>query len=137
MLGTERVLHRAVREHRQVEEPPGFDESIYTYGTSGTPDHARRANRLAEWEGRLATVLFPSGLAAVAYAFLPFVAPGDHVLIPANVYDPVKTLANGLLKRMNVTVEQYGPAGSVPALPPRSPNTVLVWWKRRAPSRWK
>ena len=56
-----------------------------------------------------ALCLCTSGLAAVAYAFLPFVAPGDHVLIPANVYDPVKTLANGLLKRMNVTVEQYDP----------------------------
>ena len=85
----------------------GFDESIYTYGTSGTPTTRDLQNRIAEWEGGFNTVLFPSGLAAVAYAFLPFVAPGDHVLIPSNVYDPVKTLCNGLLKRMNVAVEFF------------------------------
>ena len=69
----------------------------------------------------------PSGLAAVAYAFLPFVAPGDHVLIPANVYDPVKTLANGLLKRMNVTVEQYDPLVGAGIAAQIKPNTKLVW----------
>jgi cystathionine beta-lyase len=105
----------------------GFDESVYTYGTSGTPTTRDLQNRLLEWEGGYNTVLFPSGLAAVAFAFLPFVAPGDHVLIPANVYEPVKTLANGLLKRMDVVVEQYDPLIGAAIAAQIKPNTKLVW----------
>lgn len=105
----------------------GFNEAVYTYGTSGTPTTRDLQNRIAEWEGGYNAVLFPSGLAAVAYAFLPFVQPGDHVLVPSNVYEPVKTLANGLLKQMNVAVEQYDPmVGSGIATQIKS-NTKIVW----------
>ncbi|HPG62583.1 MAG TPA: PLP-dependent transferase, partial [Casimicrobium sp.] len=109
MPGTERASTVLFENVSKWKNRSGFDESIYTYGTSGTPTTRDLQNRIAEWEGGFASVLFPSGLAAVAYAFLPFVAPGDHVLIPSNVYDPVKTLSNGLLKQMGVTVEQYDP----------------------------
>ena len=125
--GTERASTVLFENIDKWKNRSGFDESIYTYGTSGTPTTRDLQNRLAEWEGGFATVLFPSGLAAVAYAFLPFVAPGDHVLIPANVYDPVKTLANGLLKRMNVTVEQYDPLVGAGIAAQIKPNTRLVW----------
>lgn len=125
--GTERASTVLFENIDKWKNRSGFDESIYTYGTSGTPTTRDLQNRLAEWEGGFATVLFPSGLAAVAYAFLPFVAPGDHVLIPANVYDPVKTLANGLLKRMNVTVEQYDPLVGAGIAAQIKPNTKLVW----------
>ena len=105
----------------------GLDESSYVYGTVGTPTTRDLQNRIAEWEGGHNAVLFPSGLAAVAYAFLPFVAPGDHVLVPSNVYDPVKTLCNGLLKRMNVTVEYYDPHLGAGIAAQMKPNTKLVW----------
>ena len=125
--GTERASTVLFENIDKWKNRSGFDESIYTYGTSGTPTTRDLQNRLAEWEGGFATVLFPSGLAAVAYAFLPFVAPGDHVLIPANVYDPVKSLANGLLKRMNVAVEQYDPLVGAGIAAQIKPNTRLVW----------
>lgn len=125
--GTERASTVLFENIDKWKNRSGFDESIYTYGTSGTPTTRDLQNRLAEWEGGFATVLFPSGLAAVAFAFLPFVAPGDHVLIPANVYDPVKGLANGLLKRMNVTVEQYDPLIAAGIAAQIKPNTRLVW----------
>lgn len=125
--GTERASTVLFDDISKWKNRSGFDESIYTYGTSGTPTTRDLQNRLLEWEGGYNTVLFPSGLAAVAFAFLPFVEPGDHVLIPSNVYDPVKTLANGLLKRMNVAVEQYDPlVGAGIAAQIRS-NTKLVW----------
>jgi cysteine-S-conjugate beta-lyase len=125
--GTERASTVLFENIDKWKNRSGFDESIYTYGTSGTPTTRDLQNRIAEWEGGFASVLFPSGLAAVAYAFIPFVAPGDHVLIPSNVYDPVKTLANGLLKQMNVHVEQYDPmiGGDIAAL--IRLNTKLVW----------
>ena len=125
--GTERastVLFDSVAKWKQRS---GLDESSYVYGTVGTPTTRDLQNRIAEWEGGFNSVLFPSGLAAVAYAFLPFVEPGDHVLVPSNVYEPVKALANGLLKRMNVSVEYYDPSigGGISAQ--IKANTRLVW----------
>ena len=125
--GTERASTVLFENIGKWKTRSGFDESIYTYGTSGTPTTRDLQNRIAEWEGGFNTVLFPSGLAAVAYAFLPFVEPGDHVLIPSNVYDPVKTLANGLLKRMNVLVEQYDPLIGAGIRALIKPNTQVVW----------
>ena len=105
----------------------GLDESTYVYGTVGTPTTRDLQNRIADWEGGHNTVLFPSGLAAVAYAFLPFVAPGDHVLVPSNVYDPVKALANGLLQQMGVAIEYYDPAIGAGISAQIKANTKLVW----------
>ena len=102
-------------------------DSGYVYGTVDTPTTRDLRNRIAEWEGGFDSVLFPSGLAAVAYGFLPFVAPGDHVLLPSNVYDPVKTFANGFLKRMNVSFDFYDPLIGAGIAALFKPNTKLVW----------
>ena len=118
------VLFDSVAKWKQRS---GLDESTYVYGTMGTPTTRDLQNRIAEWEGGHNSVLFPSGLAAVAYAFLPFVEPGDHVLVPSNVYEPVKTLANGLLKHMNVAVEYYDPAIGAGISAQMKANTKLVW----------
>ncbi|MGL4234334.1 MAG: cystathionine beta-lyase [Casimicrobium sp.] len=125
--GTERASTVLFDNIAKWHSRSGFDESIYTYGTSGTPTTRDLQNRIAEWEGGYNAVLFPSGLAAVAYAFLPFVQPGDHVLVPTNVYDPVKTLANGLLKQMNVAVEQYDPMIGAGIAAQIKANTKIVW----------
>ena len=125
--GTERASTVLFDSIAKWKSRSGIDESIYTYGTSGTPTTRDLQNRIAEWEGGFNTVLFPSGLAAVAFAFLPFVEPGDHVLIPSNVYDPVKTLAGGLLKRMNISVEQYDPLIGAGIAAQIRANTKIVW----------
>jgi cystathionine beta-lyase len=107
--GTERASTVLFDSVERWKNRSGFDESIYTYGTGGTPTTRDLANRIAEWEGGHGTVLFPSGLAAVAYGFLAFVAPGDHVLVPDSVYDPVRQLGRSLLARLNVHVDFYDP----------------------------
>jgi cysteine-S-conjugate beta-lyase len=127
MPGTERASTVLFDSIGQWTRRTPLDESIYVYGTVGTPTTRDLQNRIAEWEGGYASVLFPSGLAAVAYAFLPFVAPGDHVLAPSNVYDPVRALSAGLLKRMNVTVEQYDPLIGAGIAAQIKSNTKLVW----------
>ena len=127
VTGTERASTILFESTAKWNSRSGFDESIYTYGTSGTPTSRDLQNRIAEWEGGFNAVLFPSGLAAVAFAFLPFVEPGDHVLMPSNVYEPAKGLANGLLKRMQVTVEQYDPLIGAGIAALIKPNTKIVW----------
>ncbi|MCX8098146.1 MAG: cystathionine beta-lyase [Casimicrobiaceae bacterium] len=105
----------------------GFDESSYSYGTSGTPTTRDLQNRIAEWEGGYGTVLFPSGLAAVAYAFLALVAPGDHVLLPHNVYDPVRHLSRTLLARLQVETSFYDPLEGMQIERHLRPNTRIAW----------
>lgn len=80
------------------------------YGRRGTPTQWSLADALTELEpGAEATLLFPSGVAAVATALLAVLSPGDHLLVPDSAYDPTRSLANGLLKRMGIATSFYDP----------------------------
>jgi cystathionine beta-lyase len=80
------------------------------YGRRGTPTQWSLADALTELEpGAEATLLYPSGVAAVASALLAILSPGDHLLVPDSAYDPTRSLANGLLKRMGIATTFYDP----------------------------
>ncbi|MCW3847166.1 cystathionine beta-lyase [Sphingomonas sp. LB-2] len=80
------------------------------YGRRGTPTQWSLADALTELEpGAEATLLYPSGVAAVATALLAILSPGDHLLVPDSAYDPTRSLANGLLKRMGIATTFYDP----------------------------
>jgi cystathionine beta-lyase len=84
-----------------------FDTNRYVYGLAGTPTTNTLAQAVADWEGGYAAVLTPSGLAAVSLAIMSQVSAGDHVLLPANVYAPARSLLKGTLARMGVTYTDY------------------------------
>ena len=85
------------------------DDGLY-YGRRGTPTTWALEEALTEIEpGAAGTKLFPSGLAAIATAFLAVVKPGDHVLIADSVYEPTRALAGGLLKRIGAEPQFYDP----------------------------
>ena len=80
------------------------------YGRRGTPTQWSLAEALTDLEpGAEATLLYPSGVAAVATALLAVLSPGDHLLVPDSAYDPTRNLANGLLKRMGIATTFYDP----------------------------
>jgi cystathionine beta-lyase len=80
------------------------------YGRRGTPTQWSLAEALTELEpGAEATLLYPSGVAAVATALLAVLSPGDHLLIPDSAYDPTRSLATGMLKRMGIATTFYDP----------------------------
>jgi cystathionine beta-lyase len=80
------------------------------YGRRGTPTQWSLADALTELEpGAHATFLYPSGVAAVAAALLSVLSPGDELLLVDSAYDPTRSLANGLLRRMGVTTRFYDP----------------------------
>ena len=60
----------------------------YTYGLHGTPTTLMLEERIATLEGGTQCLLVPSGLAAIAVVNIALLAPGDEVLLPANVYGP-------------------------------------------------
>jgi cystathionine beta-lyase len=80
------------------------------YGRRGTPTQWSLADALTELEpGAEATLLYPSGVAAIATTLLALLSPGDHLLIPDSTYDPTRNLANGMLKRMGIETTYYDP----------------------------
>jgi len=80
------------------------------YGRRGTPTQWSLADALTELEpGAEGTFLYPSGVAAIAAALLSVLSPGDELLLVDSTYDPTRSLANGLLKRMGIKTRFYDP----------------------------
>lgn len=76
----------------------------FFYGRRGAPTQWSLAEALTEIEpGAAGTVLYPSGVAAIAGALLCVMKPGDTLLMTDNAYDPSRSMASGLLKRMGMS----------------------------------
>ncbi|OBX19064.1 cystathionine beta-lyase [Erythrobacter sp. QSSC1-22B] len=82
----------------------------FFYGRRGSPTQWALAEALTELEpGAHGTVLYPSGVAAIAGALLAVVKPGDVLLVADNAYDPSRSMATGLLKRLGVEARFFDP----------------------------
>ena len=81
----------------------------YLYGRAGNPTTRQVEQVVSALEGADATILAPSGLAAVTLALLSCVATGDEVLITDSAYDPTRRFATTFLKRMGVSSRFYDP----------------------------
>lgn len=80
------------------------------YGRRGTPTTWALADALTQLEPRAAgTLLYPSGVAAIAAGLIALLSPGDHLLMVDSVYDPTRSLCDGLLKRMGIATTYYDP----------------------------
>lgn len=102
------------------------DETLF-YGRKGTPTTWALREALTGLEpGAEGTMLYPSGVAAIAAAILSVVRPGDHVLIPDSAYDPTTAFSTGLLKRLGVESEPYQPLVGEGISELFRPNTKLL-----------
>jgi cystathionine beta-lyase len=102
------ILYDSVAELRGRAAPDTHHQLFY--GRRGTPTQWSLADALTELDpGAEATLLYPSGVAAVAAALLAILSPGDELLLADSVYDPTRNLASGLLKRFGVTTTFYDP----------------------------
>ncbi|MEM7687982.1 MAG: cystathionine beta-lyase [Pseudomonadota bacterium] len=82
----------------------------FFYGRRGAPTQWSLAEALTEMEpGAHGTVLYPSGVAAIAGALLAVMKPGDTVLMSDNAYDPCRSMATGLLKRLGMKHAFFDP----------------------------
>lgn len=80
------------------------------YGRRGTPTQWALADALTALEpGAEGTLLYPSGVAAIAAGLIALLSPGDHLLMVDSVYDPTRSLCDGLLARMGVRTTYYDP----------------------------
>lgn len=82
----------------------------FFYGRRGAPTQWALAEALTQLEpGAAGTVLYPSGVAAIAGCLLAVLKPGDRLLMADNAYDPSRSMGTGLLKRMGVTTTFFDP----------------------------
>ena len=99
----------------------------YTYGLHGTPTTFLLEERIAALEGGRHCVLTPSGLAAIALVDLALLAPGDEVLLPANVYGPSRELARHELARQGIVHRLYDPLDPASLEAQLCDRSRLVW----------
>ena len=85
------------------------EDQDYSYGRLGTPTVRAFEEAIAELDGGYRTRLTPSGLSAIATAFLAFVGSGDEILVSDSVYRPTRRFCDHVLKRLGVKTTYYDP----------------------------
>ncbi len=106
------------------------------YSRAGNPTYDAAADTLTALEGGAATLLFASGMAAAAAVFQAL-DPGDHALVPAEMYYGLRTWLFGFASRWGLQVEQVA-NGNSDALRAaiRPGKTKLVWLETPANPTW-
>jgi len=88
-----------------------------SYGRHGTETQWSLAEALTELEpGAAGTVLFPSGVAAIAVALLSVLSPGDELLMVDSTYGPTRIFCDKELKRLGIGTRYYDPLASADEL---------------------
>jgi cystathionine beta-lyase len=101
------ILFDSVAALRAASAAP--DDGLY-YGRRGTPTQWSLAAALTELEpGAAGTMLYPSGVAAVAGALLAVLSPGDELLVSDTAYEPTRAMCRNILAPMGITARFYDP----------------------------
>lgn len=80
------------------------------YGRKGVPTSWSLADALTEMEpGAAGTMLYPSGVAAIACALMAVLKPGDELLMVDSVYDPTRAFCEQMLRPLGIAVTYYDP----------------------------
>jgi cysteine-S-conjugate beta-lyase len=120
------VLYRDIGARRVLRQRREKGAREFTYGASGTPTTFALEDAINEIEGGERTMLFPSGLAAIAHVFHSLLVPGDHVLLAETIYGPARAIAVNHLARRGVACEFYRGGHETVARLLR-PNTRIVY----------
>jgi cystathionine beta-lyase len=88
---------------------PNEDGHFY-YGRRGSPTQWALADALTGLEpGAAGTVLYPSGVAAIAGVLLALLESGDTLLMSDNVYEPSRAMAKSLLAPLGIATRFFDP----------------------------
>jgi cysteine-S-conjugate beta-lyase len=88
---------------------PNEDGHFY-YGRRGSPTQWALAEALTELEpGAHGTLLYPSGVAAIAGALIGVLDSGDALLMSDNVYEPTRAMARNLLAPLGIETRFFDP----------------------------
>ncbi len=97
----------------------------YVYARAGNPTRAALETLLAQIEGGARAAAMASGMAAV-HAVFQALHPGDHIVLPDDVYYGVRHLLDTVYARtLTYTAADLGEPGAAEAA--ITPETKLVW----------
>lgn len=120
------VIYASVAEMEAAARAP--DSRLY-YGRRGTQTAWALAEALTALEpGAGGTMLFPSGVAAIATAILATCRPGSHILVPDSAYEPTTAFVLGFGRDHGLAADIYDPlidAGGIARL--FRPETALLF----------
>ncbi len=120
------ILYDSVADLRQG--PKHNADGHWFYGRRGTPTQWALAEALTELEpGAAGTMLYPSGVAAVAGALMSVLKPGDHLLMVDTAYDPTRSMCTGLLADWGVETSFYDPLIGASIAELIQPNTRAIF----------
>ena len=86
------------------------EDGRFYYGRRGGPSQWALAAALTEIEpGAAGTVLYPSGVAAIAQTLLTVLRPGDVLLMTDNAYEPSRVMGRGLLAEFGIETRWFDP----------------------------
>ncbi len=97
----------------------------YSYGRHHNPTWTAYEAALTELEKAAATVVFSSGMAAIAATLGVLLQSGDAVLIPSDGYYTGRTLVLEVFGKFGVTAREVPPAGGIQGRSLR--GIKLVW----------
>lgn len=101
------ILFDTVADLKTATKKP--NDGLY-YGRRGTPTQWALAEALTELEpGAAGTMLYPSGVAAIAGALLSVLSPGDELLMVDSVYEPTRAFCSHVLAPLGITTRYYDP----------------------------
>ncbi len=101
-------LYEDMAAHR--EGPKHNEDGRFFYGRRGAPTQWALSEALTELEpGAAGTVLYPSGVAAIAGTLLAVLGPGDMLLMTDNAYDPSRAMGRGLLRDFGIETRFFDP----------------------------
>lgn len=118
------ILFDRVEAYRRRQEL--FYDGV-GYGLYGTPTMLALAEAVAALEGAKRAVVLSSGTAAIAAVFIALTEAGTHVLVPDNVYGPVRAFCTSVLERFGVETTYYDPALGAGINAMIRPETRLVY----------
>jgi cystathionine beta-lyase len=120
------VLYRDIATRKAVRARRESGAREFSYGASGTPTTFALEDAINELEGGQRTVLFPSGLAAIAHVFLSMLKPGAHVLCAETVYGPARAIVMNYLSQRAIACEFYS-GGHEEVAKRLRPETQMVY----------
>lgn len=120
------VLYGNTTTMRDARARSDAGETVFRYGSRGTPTTFAFEEAITEIEGGARTMLFPTGLAAIAHVFLSVFRPGDHMLMAESVYRPARALAEHYLVERGVTTDFYS-GGHEQVAKMLKPETRMVY----------
>ena len=89
------------------------EDGRFYYGRRGAPTQWALAEALTQIEpGAAGTMLYPSGVAAIAAVLLTVLRPGDVLVMTDNAYEPSRAMARGLLKDFGVETRWFDSAST-------------------------